>query len=135
MTELVGGCLCGAVRYRATAEPVKSSYCHCRMCQRSAGAPVLAWVSVPVSSFAYVASAPKVYRSSTKAQREFCPDCGTQLVFREDGDANLDITTASLDDPTKWPARYHIWRMSRIAWFDTDDTLPRHEAACEATST
>ena len=39
METLEGGCLCGAVRYRATS-PVKTNYCHCRLCQRSAGAPV-----------------------------------------------------------------------------------------------
>jgi hypothetical protein len=56
---LDGGCLCGVVRYRATAVPTKSSYCHCRMCQRSAGAPVMAWVGVPASTFVYVAGAPE----------------------------------------------------------------------------
>jgi hypothetical protein len=126
---LDGGCLCGAVRYRATAPGTKSSYCHCRMCQRSAGAPVMAWVSVPAAAFAYVAGAPKIYRSSAKAQREFCAACGTQLVFREHGDAEIDVTTASLDEPARLPPRYHIWRMSRIDWFETADALPRHDAA------
>ena len=42
---LEGGCLCGGVRYRISAEPHHASYCHCRMCQRSAGAPVVAWLT------------------------------------------------------------------------------------------
>jgi hypothetical protein len=125
---LDGGCLCGALRYRATAVPGKSSYCHCRMCQRSAGSPVLAWVSVPAETFAYVRGEPRIYRSSAQARREFCPTCGTQLVFREDGDINIDITTASLDEPARLPPQYHIWRMSRIPWFETADSLPRHDA-------
>src|SRR5262245_57120824 len=107
-----GGCLCGAVRYRASAPAAKSGYCHCRMCQRSTGAPVVAWVAVPRESFAYVKGEPAVYRSSEKAQREFCPACGTQLVFRDDGDTGIDIATASLDDPMLAPPDYHIWRMS-----------------------
>ena len=32
-----GGCLCGKVRFRVTAEALKSGYCHCRMCQRILG--------------------------------------------------------------------------------------------------
>lgn len=126
---LDGGCLCGAVRYRARVAVVaaKSSYCHCRICQRSAGAPVIAWVSVPASSFAYVAGGPRIYHSSAQAQREFCAACGTQLVFREHGDANVDITTASLDEPARLRPKDHIWRGSRIAWFETADTLPRHD--------
>lgn len=45
-----GGCLCGAVRYRITGEPKSVGYCHCRMCQRAAGAPVVAWATVPADA-------------------------------------------------------------------------------------
>ena len=38
-----GGCLCGAIRYRITGAPVEALYCHCRMCRRAHGAPVVAW--------------------------------------------------------------------------------------------
>ena len=37
-----GACLCGSLRYAITAPPIDAGYCHCRLCQRSAGAPVLA---------------------------------------------------------------------------------------------
>jgi hypothetical protein len=122
-----GGCLCGAIRYRLTALPRSSTYCHCRMCQRSAGAPVLPWVTVLLDQFKYTSGKVQIYRSSQKAQREFCPDCGTQLVFREHGADSLDITTASLDNPSHFPPKSHIWRESRIPWFETADDLPRHD--------
>ena len=59
-----GGCLCGAVRYRITAAPVEALYCHCRMCQRAHGAPVIAWLTVPLDSFAVTAGNPAAYPSS-----------------------------------------------------------------------
>ena len=34
-----GGCLCGAIRYRVTAEPQGRTLCHCESCRRAAGAP------------------------------------------------------------------------------------------------
>ena len=37
MTTYTGGCVCGAVRYRIEAEPVRSFQCQCRDCQRDTG--------------------------------------------------------------------------------------------------
>ena len=39
MSKLIeGGCLCGAVRYEANAEPAFAVHCYCRQCQRITGA-------------------------------------------------------------------------------------------------
>ena len=35
--ELMGGCLCDAVRFSVTAEPFAAYYCHCAMCQKERG--------------------------------------------------------------------------------------------------
>ncbi len=29
-----GGCLCGAIRYQITADPLIMGYCHCWVCQK-----------------------------------------------------------------------------------------------------
>jgi hypothetical protein len=122
-----GGCLCGAVRYRISPCEGDSAYCHCRTCQRSAGAPVLAWMSIPTEAFQFLATMPNVFRSGPASQREFCGMCGTQLLYRGSHGRTVDINTATLDDPTLAPPQYHIWRMSRIAWFETADHLPRFD--------
>ena len=124
---LEGGCLCGQVRYRINALPRDAGYCHCRMCQRAAGAPVVPWLSVASSALAWTEGEPAVYRSSEKAERLFCPRCGTQLGFREVAlPERLDVTLASLDDPEAVRPSHHIWTASRIGWFEVADDLPRH---------
>ncbi|WP_430462772.1 GFA family protein [Thalassolituus sp. LLYu03] len=130
---LTGGCLCGAVRYRVDAELVDAGYCHCRQCQRSSGAPVLAWATIVQPGFVYTSGAPVVFHSSVAAQREHCAACGTQLVFRPrqaasaGGRATLDFTLASLDEPAALAPQYHIWTMSQIPWLAMGDSLSRHE--------
>jgi hypothetical protein len=124
---LEGGCLCGAVRYRISAEPIDAGYCHCRLCQRSTGAPVVSWLNMASEAFAWTRGEPAVYRSSPEAERLFCPICGTQMAFRVIAEPHLlDVTLASLDDPEVVRPDHHIWTASRIAWFDTRDDLPRH---------
>ncbi len=127
MVSYIGGCLCGTLRYKVEAEPIDTGYCHCRICQRSAGAPVLAWATFPVKAFTYTNGKPSVYLSSAQSQREFCSNCGTQLGFRKIENAiSVDVTIASLDAPTMLKPEYHIWTQSQIAWFDTVDQLSRH---------
>jgi hypothetical protein len=123
---LAGGCLCGAIRYQIGAEPRSADYCHCSMCRRAAGAPVMARLTVADESFAWTAGEPAVHRSSEKAERFFCPTCGTQLALRDEPDY-LDVTLASLDNPEAVRPSYHIWIASRIGWFEIADDLPRYQ--------
>ena len=45
-----GGCFCGAIRY-AFLDVFVAGYCHCSICRRMSGAPVIAWVNTPRASF------------------------------------------------------------------------------------
>ena len=124
---LIGGCLCGEIRYRITAAPVEALYCHCRMCRRAHGAPVVAWVTVPRDGFTVTTGEPAAYRSSAKAWRQFCSHCGTQLTWREADDPRfVDVSIASLDNPELIAPTLHLWTDSRLGWFDTADQLPRY---------
>ena len=122
-----GGCLCGHIRFRLEGEVTESGYCHCRTCQKQSGAPVVAWFAMAPSGFRYISGTPKTFRASGHATREFCGDCGTYLLFREDNPgATLGLNTATLDEPNLVPPDVHIWHASRIPWFETADTFPRH---------
>ena len=127
---LEGGCLCGAVRYRLTAAPVATLYCHCRMCQRADGAPAIAWLAVPFAAFKLTEGTPTAYRSSDHAFRHFCGRCGAPLLCHEaDNPKYMDVSIASLDTPEAVPPSSHIWTDSKIPWFDTADHLPRYPTA------
>ena len=123
-----GGCLCGAIRYLSSVEELDTGYCHCKLCRRSTGAPVLAWASFPVEAFRYTSHDPAIYHSSTRGQREFCSKCGTQIAYRDSVDAaTVDVNIGSLDKAYQIRPSCHIWFRSRIDWFDTEDNLPRYD--------
>lgn len=124
---LTGGCLCGEMRYEAAGEPFHLTECHCSMCRRASGAPMVAWFSVPRMQLRWLRGTPQAYRSSAHATRSFCPRCGTQLTFASDHHLDeIDITTCSLDDPERLRPEDHTRVSSRLSWVKLDDGLPQH---------
>jgi GNAT superfamily N-acetyltransferase len=123
---LDGGCLCGAVRFRITAAPCEVSHCHCTLCRRASGAPVVTWATVPSDAFRVVQGAPREFRATPSARRTFCAGCGTPLTFQADATpALLDVTVVSLDRPEAVPPTEHVWSARRLPWLALDDDLPR----------
>ena len=121
-----GGCLCGAVRYEISEAPKRNGYCHCRMCRRATGAPVFAGVSLRKSAFRLTRGESRRYRSSARAFRHFCGECGSPLFFEPlDSPAFWEVLVGSLDDPSWVEMERHVFTASRIPWFDVRDELPR----------
>ena len=58
---LTGGCYCGAVRYEVTGQRFDQTLCHCAICRRTTGAPVVAWLSVRPDDFRLTAGAPTAF--------------------------------------------------------------------------
>jgi hypothetical protein len=98
------------------------------MCQRGVGAPLTAWVNLPLEGFAWVADEPSWYRSSPDLRRGFCPACGGSICTLADGDAYVCVTIPSLDDPEGISPAFHMWTSSQLSWLEVEDKLPRHEA-------
>jgi hypothetical protein len=98
--SLSGGCQCGAVRFRVERLG-RGSVCHCRMCQKQFGAfygPLISGYGV-----VWTRGEPKWFRSSNKARRGFCADCGTPLTYQVDGlpADEIELAMGAFDDPTK----------------------------------
>ena len=130
MSQLAGGCLCGAVRYRLESKPFDGGWCHCRTCQLNSGAPAMAFASVRNGDWVVTAGANKLRRtrSSSFAERLFCGSCGTPLAIDYDIQPDtFDFSLATLDDPDLVRPEFHIFWASRVAWFEPGDDLPRFD--------
>ena len=101
---LTGGCFCGQLRYEIRGTPFNCTICHCVDCRRVAGSPAVAWFSVRPADIAFLSGAPHRFASSKGVTRGFCRQCGTPLTYqRDDLPDELDITTATLDQPEQVP--------------------------------
>ncbi|MFQ5994791.1 MAG: GFA family protein [Acidiferrobacterales bacterium] len=123
-----GGCLCGAVRYRANGTPYNLTNCHCTLCRRASGAPFVSWASFNTSDLEFVAGSPTHYVSSTEAVRGFCAHCGTQLTFQfVKRRHEIDVTIASMDQAHNIEPQDHVWVRSRLRWVKLIDSLPQYD--------
>ncbi|MFP6688910.1 MAG: GFA family protein, partial [Alphaproteobacteria bacterium] len=75
---LVGGCLCGAVRYEIDGAADSISNFHCGMCHKASDAAFVTWIGVAHERLRYTQGVPASYRSSDIASRSFCGTCGSQ---------------------------------------------------------
>jgi hypothetical protein len=127
MIMLTGGCYCKAIRYRVSGRIFNATVCHCDMCQRTTGAPCVAWFSVASSDFSLLGGAPASFRSSAHATRRFCPACGTQLTFVDDATpGETDVTICSLDHPASVAPQDHTFTSGQAEWLKLADGLPRY---------
>ena len=125
-----GGCLCGAVRYSCSADPVATVNCHCRDCQMTSGSSHISGFVVPAAAFEMTG---EVTWYGTRAEsgglskRAFCPTCGATLFGRPEGAELMFIHAVTLDDPSWYKPAIDIFTASAQPWEVMDPALPKFE--------
>lgn len=89
LEEMAGQCLCGAVSIRSGRRD-RMDVCHCGMCRRWSGSPMLAVHCGPDIEISGLDSV-TVYSSSDWAERGFCRQCGTHLFYRIKGSSQYSV--------------------------------------------
>jgi hypothetical protein len=122
-----GSCFCGSVRYRAGGRALAVCQCHCSMCQRIVGAPVVTWATFDRRNFEVTGPALAWFQSSPEARRGFCQRCGTSLFFESHRfPGQIDIAVVTLEDAGSLRPTMHLYTGSRQPWQPVDDGLPCH---------
>jgi hypothetical protein len=132
MQTIEGGCLCSAIRFRISGDPTFSLICHCATCRRANAAPTVAWLTFDRGQVEILSGHPRTYRSSQGVARQFCGTCGSQLSYENIvSPATIDITTASLDNPTLFPPTLEVWLEHRVSWQTANQALAQYPRSNE----
>lgn len=133
MTKVSGGCMCGAVRYKAASEPLLTAFCHCRNCQKSGGGGYSANVAVPAASLNVEGELSRYTWSGGSGgslTKAFCAQCGSPIAIEAQALAGLALVQAgSLDDPSWVEPAVHIWCASAQPWDHIPSGANRAEGA------
>ena len=126
MTTHSGRCFCGEVRYVAEGPELYACNCHCESCRRASGGAYVPWATFHKDRFRVVSGILAEYRSTPGVTRGHCSQCGTALTYEHvDRAGQIDITLASLDDPSDIRLRSHIWVDDKPDWVVLHDGLPQ----------
>jgi hypothetical protein len=112
-----GGCLCGDIRYRTTAAPLRITVCHCTFCQRLTGSAFLVEPIFRREDAILTRGAPRTYEhrsdgSQKRVTPNFCGRCGTTIwLDLERFPDVLGLCGGTFDDPN---------------WFWQDGVRTRH---------
>jgi hypothetical protein len=126
--KVTGGCICEAVRYEARVYLHDAYYCHCRMCQKSSGAPAEIAGFVEPGTLHFTKETPKFYQTSPFGERGFCAICGSRLIWRSVDDVYPEWTNLAvgcLDAPENVVPTSHQCVESQLPWYQFHDDLPR----------
>ena len=112
-----GGCLCGAVRYKTTADPQHVVICHCTFCQRFTGSAFLVAPVFKKGDVELSGAKPQTYdhqsdESKKRVTVNFCGTCGTTVFLDFERFPDIcDLCGGTFDDPN---------------WFDRSQGKCRH---------
>ena len=125
-----GGCLCGAVRYTISADPIGARMCWCRDCQRIASGSATVNVLFPEEAVAItgdLALFTMIADSGNTVERGFCKVCGSQMYSRTVSPKGLPmrVRAGTLDDPELCPPTTVIWGDSAPSWAPIPADMPR----------
>jgi hypothetical protein len=123
-----GSCLCGAVRFEATLPSLWCAHCHCTMCQRYHGAPVVTWVGFKSEDVEFTLGDNRIswFHSSPQGQRGFCATCGSSFLFRsERWPGELHICLTNIHGAIDREPEGHVYFDSHVPWLELGDDLPR----------
>lgn len=130
ISELVGGCGCGHVRYELLARPMFVNCCHCTWCQRETGAAFVINAVIEAANIRLLANAPiEVDTPSESGKGQIisrCPKCMVALYSSYAGSGPIIkfVRVGTLDTPNHCPPDAQIFTRSKQDWVVLNPDIP-----------
>ena len=126
--EREGGCACGGLRYRMTAEPMFVHCCHCLNCQRQTGSAFAINLLIEAARVEVLHGTPQPVdapRDDGSVQRIFrCADCQVAVFSEYSSPAVWFVRGGTLDEPRAVAPDVHIFTRSKVGWVTLPGDVP-----------
>lgn len=125
-----GGCLCGALRYEAAAEPIYAGLCYCADCRKASGSAFIPFIGFRAADLVITGEALRSHVPSFSggtATRNHCAHCGGLVFGGIHGETDEHtIYAGSLDDPSRFEPKVALFVRDRPAWAEVKASLTEY---------
>lgn len=115
-----GSCLCGSVNVSATPKSYHVGACHCSMCRKWGGGPLLVVECEDDVRFESNKDI-RIYSSSDFAERGFCQQCGSHLFYRFKDGGFYAIPVGLFDEKEKWQLAEQVFIDNKPTYYSFAD--------------
>ncbi len=126
-----GGCLCGAVRYEATARPAYAGLCYCADCRKASGSGFIPFMGFAAANLTITGATRASQVPSFNggiATRNHCAACGSLVFGGIHGESDEHtIYAGSLDDASLFTPTIALFVRDRPAWAEVRPDLTEFE--------
>ena len=129
--DFTGSCYCGQMKYKASGDPAIKVQCHCRECKYIAGGSANVTIGMTEDGFEYTSGSPSKFQRSdleNGVTREFCGNCGTQMLSRAPAlPGVMLIKVGTMDDPGLFSPDIAIFTKDIQGFHHIPDGMPAFE--------
>ena len=125
---LIGGCWCGAVRYRVADAFLYAASCHCSRCRAATGTAFKAFAGIEREKLEITDGSERLHVIGEDDLNDTrCRECGSLLFSVVRDGAYVHVALGTLVDAPSIRPTHHIFVGSKAPWFEITDDLPQYQ--------
>ena len=119
-------CLCGGIHLQIKGKLRHVSNCHCIQCMKTHG-NFAAYTSCKEQNIKFLSKKTlNWYKSSSKAKRGFCNNCGASIFYKRISSDYISIAAGMFKNPTGLKTKLNIFTKGKLDYYSLKDKLPKY---------
>lgn len=124
--SLKAKCLCGNISFKTSGYHRDVQNCHCVQCLKTHGHHA-AYSKVEEKDLKFLSKKSlKWFKSSKRAKRGFCSNCGASIFFKVIGTDSVCIAAGIFNNPTKLKTSIEIFTKGKSDYYKINSKLPKY---------
>jgi hypothetical protein len=123
--SLKAKCLCGNISFKTSGYHRDVQNCHCIQCIKTHG-NFAAYSKVEDKDLKFInKKSLKWFKSSKRAKRGFCSNCGASIFFKVLGTNSICISAGIFNKPTRLKTSIEIFTKGKSDYYKLSSNLPK----------